>query len=377
MTTARDLTTWVAMLLSNGVHPYNSNVTVVPKEVLDFVTHGRSVISGVPQFPDISPMVYGAAQFRYSYRGLDVLEHGGNNPGFKSQVARFPQKNFGVISLSNDGERGGCVLEAAKWAVVDDLVFGEREGRVKWSERYHKLWDAHQKEKRENPTPRPKQPEAPTRQLKDLGQKRFRHETYGDVALCLVPTDLLRNPYSSAAAKAKHDPTPPSVDGAQQPLTSPNEDNVDEDYPNPYTNCTQLLSNPSTLHIISSEGHSSTAQPPATFISTFHRTFATHLKLVHFSGNLFNVSTVWANDDVRRELGLAQKDDDGEYLVDSGAMLINLDETFTLEWVHAKEGEEEGLAITGGLWGMEGPDASEPKGKGKDGAEVWFGVVEG
>lgn len=124
------------MLLSNGVHPYNPNVTVVPKEVLDFVTHGRSVISGVPQFPDISPMVYGAAQFRYSYRGLDVLEHGGNNPGFKSQVARFPQKDLGVITLSNDGERGGFVLEAAKWAVVDDLVFGDREGRVKWSERY-------------------------------------------------------------------------------------------------------------------------------------------------------------------------------------------------------------------------------------------------
>lgn len=83
---------WVAMLLSNGAHPFNSSITVVPKEVLSFVTHGRSIISGVPLYPNMSPMVYGAAQFRYAYRGLDVLEHGGNNPGFKSQVARFPEK---------------------------------------------------------------------------------------------------------------------------------------------------------------------------------------------------------------------------------------------------------------------------------------------
>lgn len=88
------------MLLSNGTHPYNPNVTVVPKEVLDFVTHGRSIISGVPLYPDTSPMVYGAAQYRYSYRGLDLLEHGGNNPGFKSQVARFPQKYAFYFLLS-------------------------------------------------------------------------------------------------------------------------------------------------------------------------------------------------------------------------------------------------------------------------------------
>ena len=41
-----------------------------------------------------------------------------------------------MITLSNDGERGGMVLEAAKWAVVDDLVFGETEKRVNWSELY-------------------------------------------------------------------------------------------------------------------------------------------------------------------------------------------------------------------------------------------------
>jgi hypothetical protein len=84
--------------------------------------------------------MYGAAQFVYSYRGVPILEHGGNNPGFKSQVTRVPDHNLGIVSLSNNGETGGFVLEAAKWRVIDELVFGAGEdgedGYVDWSFRY-------------------------------------------------------------------------------------------------------------------------------------------------------------------------------------------------------------------------------------------------
>lgn len=252
--------------------------------------------------------------------------------------------------------------------------------------RYHKLWDGYQKERREKPTPRPKHPESPTSSFKELGRKRFKHEAYGNVVFCRVPEALLRDPYS-ITAKPTRDTSPLSAGGAQQPLASSNGDVMakedDYDYDNPHTNCSQLLSSPSTLHILSSDSYPSATKPPETFISSFDRVFATHMKLVHFSGNLFNMSVVWANDEVRRELGLSQQDTGRDQKADSGAILINLDETFPLEWVHAKEGvdgdeaSEEGLAITGGFWGMEGPDASEPKGEGREGAEVWFGVVEG
>ena len=82
--------------------------------------------------------MYGPAQFIYSYRGLPILEHGGNNPGFKSQITRVPDHNFGIISLSNNGETGGFVLEAAKWRVIDELAFGAAgdEGYVDWTSRY-------------------------------------------------------------------------------------------------------------------------------------------------------------------------------------------------------------------------------------------------
>ena len=123
------------MLLSGGRHPYNPNITVVPDEVLEWVTTGRSIFSGVPMSPETSPVLYGAGQLRYSYRGVDVIEHSGDTPGFKSLVSRYPRQGLGVVVLSNDGENGGWVMDATKWAVVDHLVFGEEEGRVKWSER--------------------------------------------------------------------------------------------------------------------------------------------------------------------------------------------------------------------------------------------------
>jgi hypothetical protein len=96
---------------------------------------GRSILSGVPMSPETSPVLYGAGQLRYSYRGVDIIEHSGDAPGFKGLVSRYPSQGLGVVVLSNDGENGGWVMDAAKWAVVDDLVFGEKEGRVRWSDR--------------------------------------------------------------------------------------------------------------------------------------------------------------------------------------------------------------------------------------------------
>ena len=95
------------------------------------------------------------------------------------------------------------------------------------------------------------------------------------------------------------------------------------------------------------------------------------MRLEHFTGDVFNVTVTWANDDVRREVGVFEGgSQDNEQ--DDGAIVVNLDETFTLEWVTE---EEEGLSITGGFWGMEGPDAAAPVGTWKEGAEVWFDLA--
>jgi hypothetical protein len=81
------------MLLNKGRHPY-TNETIIPEEVVEHVAYGRSVSQGKPEYPGTgrhvqksymsrliffnrAPEVYGAGQWRYSYQGHDIIEHGG------------------------------------------------------------------------------------------------------------------------------------------------------------------------------------------------------------------------------------------------------------------------------------------------------------
>ena len=95
-----------------------------------------------------------------------------------------------------------------------------------------------------------------------------------------------------------------------------------------------------------------------TLIIPWQRTFATHLRLAHFSENLFNVMVICSNAEVREKEGFES----------GGDVLYGLDDHFEVEWVHG----EEGLASRDGFWGKEGLDSRSPGGTGKDSAEVWF-----
>jgi hypothetical protein len=78
-----------------------------------------------------SPTVYGCGQDRYSYRGHEIIEHGGSNPGFKTQVARFPNDNLGLITLSND-DSGNHIMESVKWRIADHILGLEP---IDWAQR--------------------------------------------------------------------------------------------------------------------------------------------------------------------------------------------------------------------------------------------------
>ena len=65
--------------------------------------------------------MYGAGQWRYLYQGHDIIEHGGSNPGNRTQVMRFPNDNLGIIILSND-ENGHYLLESVKLHIADEIL---------------------------------------------------------------------------------------------------------------------------------------------------------------------------------------------------------------------------------------------------------------
>jgi hypothetical protein len=49
------------------------------------------------------------------------LSMAGHNPGYRTQVARFPDDNLGIIALSND-DNGWFLMEAVKFRIADEIL---------------------------------------------------------------------------------------------------------------------------------------------------------------------------------------------------------------------------------------------------------------
>jgi len=60
---------------------------------------------------------YGFGQFHGMYRGLPVIKHSGNVSGFRAQIARYHDRNFAVIALSNNS----AIFPAEIVAMVADI----------------------------------------------------------------------------------------------------------------------------------------------------------------------------------------------------------------------------------------------------------------
>ncbi|KAJ6587916.1 beta-lactamase/transpeptidase-like protein [Mycena capillaripes] len=314
LTSARDLSTWVAMLLNKGRHPI-TNETVVPEDVVDHVATGVSVARGKAAYPEISPTVYGCGQDRSSYRGHELIEHGGSNPGFKTQVSRFPNDNLGVIVLSND-EEGNRIMETVKWRIVDH-IFGLEP--IDWTQRYADT-RAEAIRKNQDVTPRPSPVILPSVPFSAM-EGAFTHGAYGAIPPCFVQS---KTTGLSAA-------------------------------------CTEMINTPVVQRILGG----SAANSIPTFIVPFKRTFSTHMRFAHFAGNTFNASLIWSNAEVRKKEGYRE----------GGDVVVGLDERYEVEWVgNGDAGEEEGWAFKGNFWGKEG-EVRELEGEGKDAAEVWFGRI--
>ncbi|KXN88233.1 Protein flp [Leucoagaricus sp. SymC.cos] len=331
LSSARDLTVWVATLLTMGNHPFR-NQTVIPSEVVQRAATGVSVVPDdiFGTFPEISTTAYGAGQFIYSYRGHSIVEHAGDVPGFDSWVSRLPNDNLGIVLLCN--ELALNALNAIKWRLIDEIVIRSAlpdAPLIDWVKRYQALENSDD----DKVTPRPKHPIPPSLPLTYLQQRKYSHPAYGTLQPCLVPSSLLPGP--SATHVANIDP------------------------------CRATLDSLSVRHILNM-----TDLSVPTLIVPLDGVWTTHLRLSHFSGNLFNTTVIWANAQARLDAGLGSVDngvweDDGDVVITASPANV------LIEWVI--DGEE-GSALKGNAWAM-GPDASEPVGSGRESAEVWFSRI--
>lgn len=89
--TPRDMTTYLALMLEQGVT--ENGTTLVSAENL-----ARLWKAQVPITADVS---YGLGWILEKYRGVEIIGHGGNTLGFSSDMIMLPSINLGILVMTN------------------------------------------------------------------------------------------------------------------------------------------------------------------------------------------------------------------------------------------------------------------------------------
>jgi CubicO group peptidase (beta-lactamase class C family) len=187
-----DMAKWVALQLGRGS---TGSVRLFSKAQSDAMWEPQITAGGVPSNPELSRGFYGLGWRIDSYRGMTRIAHGGNLNGFSSRVTLFPEKNLGIVALSNLGASplpGHVSLD-----MVDHLLGLEP---ANWSARNLA---------RRNPTNTSTMPSVPqvtaTSPSRPLAAfvGRYNHKGYGDMIVSLGVTGL-RASYNDMPMRLDH-----------------------------------------------------------------------------------------------------------------------------------------------------------------------------
>ena len=97
---------------------------VIPKEVITRLSKPLTVsaASGRPTSPEEGITTYGLGLAIHSYRGHTVWQHGGGVPGFLSLMTVLPDKNLGIMVMSNDDNWGAALVKIIAYHAIDKLL---------------------------------------------------------------------------------------------------------------------------------------------------------------------------------------------------------------------------------------------------------------
>jgi CubicO group peptidase (beta-lactamase class C family) len=111
--TAEDMANYVIMQLNNGVAADGTRV----------VSEENLLVTRQPQVAVNSGTDYGLGWFVGDYKGLTLIEHGGNTLGFTSDIAFVPEANLGLVILTN--AQGTNAFSTTIRSRLIDLVYGD------------------------------------------------------------------------------------------------------------------------------------------------------------------------------------------------------------------------------------------------------------
>lgn len=115
-----DMLHWVQFQLDEG--KYNGQ-EIVDKTDMAMMHQPQMLIdegaTGIT--PEITNPAYGLGWFTYTYRGMKIVEHGGNIDGFSALVYLIPEKHLGMVLLTN---QNGAGINTVLARTATDLLLG-------------------------------------------------------------------------------------------------------------------------------------------------------------------------------------------------------------------------------------------------------------
>jgi CubicO group peptidase (beta-lactamase class C family) len=123
-----DMQKWITFLLKGGIH---ENDTLLKSHTLRklWQVHTPLGVSAASEEMGTKFKGYGLGWFLMDYKGLKVVHHGGGLPGYITKLALVPEKNLGMIILTNDNSS----LSSALMYSILDMLIGEKGETKDWS----------------------------------------------------------------------------------------------------------------------------------------------------------------------------------------------------------------------------------------------------
>jgi CubicO group peptidase (beta-lactamase class C family) len=111
---ARDMVQWLRLMLGGGA--------IAGKRIVSEKSFGELVKRHIEIAPGVN---YGLGWILKQWRGAQIVEHGGNLPGFSTEVAMMPDQQLGVVLLMNVYFSPlGEIVKEAVWSNLSGIAEG-------------------------------------------------------------------------------------------------------------------------------------------------------------------------------------------------------------------------------------------------------------
>ncbi|ORY89602.1 beta-lactamase/transpeptidase-like protein [Leucosporidium creatinivorum] len=142
VSSAQDLVKWLAFLIEqrktvSGSTTDGSLDTILSPESVKRMTDGHMLQEVASEWPETSAFNYGLGLRSFSYRGVQAINHGGDIPGFGTQLLWSFDRGIGVVALCNADGTGNAVADVAAYRAFDELL---RLDKIDWNSRYREKY---------------------------------------------------------------------------------------------------------------------------------------------------------------------------------------------------------------------------------------------